>query len=84
MIKISLKTYQANKSMLIAVSFYLRDMNKPIQSKTTHKCSSDGELSSIDIARILELLSNKELTQCLLACDPKMKSSEIGFHFKDQ
>ena len=58
-------------------------MNKPIQRKTTLKWSSDGELSSIDMARILELLANKELTQCVLACDPKKKSSEILLHYKD-
>ena len=46
-------------------------MNKPIQRKTTLKWRSDGELSSIDMARILELLANKELTQCVLACDQK-------------
>ena len=58
-------------------------MNKPIQRKTTLKWSSNGELSSIDMARILELLANKELTQCVLACDTNKKSSEILFHSKD-
>ena len=58
-------------------------MNKPIQRKTTLKWSSDGELSSIDMARILELLANKELTQCVLACDANKKSSEILFSLKD-
>jgi len=58
-------------------------MNKPIQRKTTLKWSSDGELSSIDMARILELLANKELTQCVLACDANNKNSEILFHLKD-
>ncbi len=46
-------------------------MNKLIQRKTTLKSSSDGELSSIDMTSILELVANKELTQCVLACDPK-------------
>ena len=59
-------------------------MIKPIQRKTTLKWSSDGELSSIDMARILDLLANKELTQCVLACDAKEKSSEILFHLKDR
>ena len=59
-------------------------MNKPIQRKTTLKWSSDGELSSIDMARILELLANKELTQCVLACDANKKSSEILFQSKDR
>ena len=58
-------------------------MNKPIQRKTTLKWSSDGELSSIDMARIIELLANKELTQCVLACDANTQSSEILFHLKD-
>ena len=59
-------------------------MSKPIQRKTTLKWSSDGELSSIDMARILQLLANKELTQCVLACDANKKSSEILFHLKDR
>ena len=59
-------------------------MNKPIQRKTTLKWSSDGELSSIDMARILDLLANKELTQCVLACDANKRSSEILFHLKDR
>ena len=58
-------------------------MNKPVQRKTTLKWSSDGELYSIDMARILKLLANKELTQCVLASDPKKKTSEILFNFKD-
>ena len=57
-------------------------MIKPIQRKTTLKWSSNGELSSIDMARILELLANQELTQCVLACDANKKSSEILFHLK--
>ena len=59
-------------------------MNKPVQRKTTLKWSSDGELSSIDMARIIQLLANKELTQCVLACDANKKSSEILFHLKDR
>ena len=58
-------------------------MNKPIQRKTTLKWSSNGELSSIDMARIIDLLEKKELTQCVLACDAKNRSSEILFHIKD-
>ena len=59
-------------------------MNKPIQRKTTLKWSSNGELSSIDMTRILELLADKELTQCVLACEANNKSSEILFHLKDR
>ncbi len=57
-------------------------MIKPIQRKTTLKWSSNGELSSIDMTRILALLADKELTQCALACDMKKKSSEIVFQLK--
>ena len=64
--------------------FYVRDMNKPIQRRTTLKWSSDGELSSIDMAVILDLLSKKELTQCVLACDANKRSSEILFHLKER
>ena len=46
--------------MLNLSQFDLRDMNKRIQRKTTLKWSSDGELSSIDMARILQHLANKE------------------------
>ena len=70
--------------MLMVAEFDFRDRNKLIQRITTLICSSNGELSYIDMTRILELLSNKELTQCFLACDPKKKSSEILFHFKDE
>tara|TARA_B100000214_G_scaffold231664_1_gene168994 strand:- start:274 stop:453 length:180 start_codon:yes stop_codon:yes gene_type:complete len=59
-------------------------MKKTIQRKTTLKWTSNGELSSIDMARILELLANKELTQCVLACDANKKSSEILFQLKDR
>ncbi len=38
------------------------------QRKTTLKWSSDGELSSVDMARILDRLSNPELTECDLTC----------------
>ncbi len=43
--------------------------NTPRQRKTTLKWTQDGELSSIDKARILEKLTNRELTQCELACN---------------
>ena len=66
--------------MLKILLFIGRDIMKPIQRKTTLKWSPDGELSSIDMARILQLLANDELTQCVLACDANQKSSEILFH----
>ena len=59
-------------------------MSKPIQRRTTLKWTPDGELSSVDMARILRLLANKELTQCVLACNTNKKSSEILFQLKDR
>ncbi len=46
-------------------------MNKksPVQRKTTLKWTSNGELSSIDKARILAKLTDKELTECEFACN---------------
>ena len=38
------------------------------QRKTTLKWNSDGELSSIDMARIINALSVEELKECALAC----------------
>ena len=42
--------------------------NSP-QRKTTLKWNSNGELSEIDMLRILEKLSSNELNQCDLSCD---------------
>tara|TARA_B100000700_G_C14651805_1_gene672298 strand:- start:343 stop:519 length:177 start_codon:yes stop_codon:yes gene_type:complete len=51
------------------------DLNKkkdiPPQRKTTLKWSSNGELSSVDMTRILERLSKSELTECDLTCEIK-------------
>ena len=46
-------------------------MNKkhPPQRKTTLKWNSNGELSEIDMLRILEKLSPNGLNQCELTCD---------------
>ena len=41
----------------------------PLQRKTTLKWSIDGELSAVDMARILDRLANPELTECDLACN---------------
>ena len=59
-------------------------MTKPIQRKTTLKWSPDGELSSLGMNRIIQLLANNELTECVLACDANKKSSEILFHLKER
>ena len=68
--------------MLMVAEFDFRDRNKLIQRITTLKLSSDGELSSIDMTGILELLANKELTQCFLACDPKKNLQRYYFILK--
>ncbi|EEE40177.1 hypothetical protein [Prochlorococcus marinus] len=46
-------------------------MNKKYspQRKTTLKWNSNGELSEIDMLRILENISSNELNKCELTCD---------------
>ena len=46
-------------------------MNKKYsnQRKTTLKWKSNGELSEIDMLRILDKISTSELNQCELTCD---------------
>ena len=39
------------------------------QRKTTLKWNSNGELSEIDMLRILDKISGSELNQCELTCD---------------
>ena len=41
------------------------------QRKTTLKWNSNGDLSEIDMLRILEKLSSSKLNQCELPCDFK-------------
>ena len=43
------------------------------QRKSTLKWGSDGELSSVDMARILDKLKNRELTECDISCDINQK-----------
>ena len=43
--------------------------NSP-QRKTTLKWNSNGELSEIDMLRILEKISSSELIECELTCVP--------------
>ena len=47
---------------------------RPAQRKTTLKWNMDGELSSIDMARIVNALSNKELKVCELTCNRVSKN----------
>tara|TARA_B100001287_G_scaffold276338_1_gene286795 strand:- start:2362 stop:2553 length:192 start_codon:yes stop_codon:yes gene_type:complete len=44
-------------------------LTDPAQRKTTLKWNSNGELSSIDMARIINALSVKELKECEFACN---------------
>ena len=46
----------------------MNKINHP-QRKTTLKWNSNGDLSEIDMLRILEKLSSSELNQCELTCD---------------
>ena len=55
--------------MLDVLQFQLKIIKKTNQRKTTLIWTSKVELSYIDMARIIKLLANKELTQCSLACD---------------
>ncbi len=41
------------------------------QRKTTLKWNSNGDLSEIDMLRILDNISSPKLKQCELTCDPK-------------
>ena len=45
----------------------------PAQRKTTLKWNTNGELSSIDMARIINALSEKALKECELTCDTATK-----------
>jgi len=49
---------------------------KPAQRKTTLKWNTNGELSSIDMARIINDLSVKELKECQLTCNRVSKNKE--------
>ena len=46
----------------------MNNKNNP-QRKTTLKWNFNGELSEIDMLRILEKLSSSKLSQCELTCD---------------
>ena len=45
------------------------DQNNSKQRKTTLKWKNNGELSEIDMLRILERLSKDELNNCELSCE---------------
>ena len=46
------------------------------QRKTTLKWNTDGELSSIDMARIINTLSDTELKECELTCNRVSKNEK--------
>ena len=50
---------------------------KSSHPKTTLKWNMNGELSSIDMARIINALSVKELSECELACNRVNKDKKI-------
>ena len=58
--------------MLFIYSWAQKAMNNKLtntpQGKTTLKWNINGELSSIDMARIINALSIAELRECELAC----------------
>ena len=47
----------------------IKKSTNPSQRKTTLKWNINGELSSIDMARIINALSIQELRECELACN---------------
>ena len=53
-----------------------KSTNKP-QRKTTLKWNINGELSSIDMARIINALSVAELRECELACRRVCRENKI-------
>ena len=50
---------------------------EPRQRKTTLKWNKNGELSSIDMARIINALSVTELKECELTCNSVSKNKRI-------
>ena len=48
----------------------------PPQRKTTLKWNVNGELSSVDMARIINALSPTELRECELACNRVSKDEK--------
>ena len=56
----------------------MKETKSTPQRKTTLKWNVNGELSSIDMARILEALSVKELSECELACNNEPKELNLG------
>ncbi len=51
-----------------------KTINIPQQRKTTLKWGTDGELSSLDMVRILDRLNDQDLTECKIPLGTKMKT----------
>tara|TARA_Y100000589_G_C26575185_1_gene396168 strand:+ start:126 stop:317 length:192 start_codon:yes stop_codon:yes gene_type:complete len=52
-------------------------LTNPAQRKTTLKWNINGELSSIDMLRIINSLSISELSECELACKRVCRDKKI-------
>ena len=52
-------------------------LTNPAQRKTTLKWNINGELSSIDMLRIINSLSISELSECELACERVCRDKKI-------
>ena len=52
-------------------------LRNPAQRKTTLKWNTNGELSSIDMARIINTLSEAELKECELTCNRVSNNERI-------
>ncbi len=48
------------------------------QRKTTLKWNPDGELSSVDMSRVLDRLADPALTQCEVSCEYSSPSKTVG------
>ena len=44
------------------------------------KWTEDGELSAVDMARVLDALNNKKLVKCKVSCDPQAKTQKEKTH----
>ena len=54
--------------LILTLKVIMKKSPNSSQRKTTLKWNINGELSSIDMARIINALSVKELRECELAC----------------
>ena len=53
-----------------------KTINIPQQRKTTLKWGTDGELSSLDMVRILDRLNDQELTECEIPLGTEIKTEK--------